>query len=81
MESLQGAPSCSIKYGRLLSFVITFILIQEIDFTESFSNWKTFTDPNSAQWPYLYVIKQISETVNVELELDYLHLLKANFNN
>ena len=61
--------------------IITFILIQEIGFTESLSVWKTFTDPNSAQWLYLYVITQTLETVNVVLESDYLHILKTNFNN
>ena len=43
-------------------------------FTESLSNWKRFTDPNSAQLPFLYVITHTLETVNVDLELDYLHL-------
>ena len=61
--------------------IITFILIQEKGFTESLLNWKTSTDPNSAQLPFLYVITQTLETVNVDLELDYLHLLKTNFNN
>ena len=45
-------------------------------FTESLLNWKTSTGPNSAQLPFLYVITQTLETVNVELEWDYLHLLK-----
>ena len=43
------------------------------------SSWKTFTDPNPAQLPFLYVITQTLETVNDELEFDYLHLLKTNF--
>ena len=45
-------------------------------FTESLLNWKTCTGPNSAQLPFLYAITQTLETVNVELEWDYLHLLK-----
>ena len=53
--------------------------MQELGLTESLSNWKTFTDPNTAQLPFLYVITQTLETVNDELELDYLHLLKTNF--
>ena len=61
--------------------IITFILIQEIGFTESLLNWKTFTDPNSAQLPFLCIITQTLETVNVNLELDYLRLLKTNLNN
>ena len=44
--------------------------------TESLLNWKTSTGPNSAQLPFLYVITQTLETVNVDLELDYLHLFK-----
>ena len=60
--------------------VITFILIQEIGFTEPLLNWKTLTGPNSAELPFLYVIIQTLETVNVGLELDYLYLLKTNFN-
>ena len=62
------------------TITITFILIQEIYFTESILSWKTFTCRNSAQWPYLYVIIQTSETVNVNLELDYLQLLRTSFN-
>ena len=58
--------------------IITFIFIQEIGFTKSLLNWKTFTGPNSTQLPFLYAISQTLETVNVELELDYLHLLKWN---
>ena len=61
--------------------IITFILIQEKGFTESLLNEKTSTGPNSAQLPFSHVITQTSETVNVNLELDYLHLLKTNFNN
>ena len=67
--------------GYACIIIITFILIQEKGFTESLLNWKTSTDPNSAQLPFLYVITQTLETVNVDLELDYLHLLKTNFNN
>ena len=52
---------------------INITLIQEIGLTESLSNWKTFTIT------LLYVITQTLETVNDELELDYLHLLKTNF--
>ena len=33
--------------------IITCILIQEIGFTESLSNWKTFTESNSAQLSFL----------------------------
>ena len=62
--------------GALFHFVITFILIQEIGFTESLSNWKTFSGPNSAQLPFLYVITQTLETVNVDQELVYLWLQK-----
>ena len=65
----------------LFIIIITFILMQETGFTESLLNWKTSTGPNSAQLPFLYVITQTLETVNVDLELDYLHLLKTNFNN
>ena len=59
------------------TITITFILIQEIYFTDSILSWKTFICRNSAQWPYLYVITQTSETVNVNLELGYL--LKNKF--
>ena len=55
--------------------------MQEKGFTESLLNWKTSTGPDSAQLPFLYVITQTLETVNVDIELDYLHLLKTNFNN
>ena len=65
----------------IIIIIITVILIQEIDFTESLLNWKTPTGPNSAQLPFLYVITQTSETVNVDPKLDYLHLLKTNFTN
>ena len=50
-------------------------------FAESHLNCKTSIGPNSTQLPFLYVITQTLETVNVDLELDCLHLLKANFNN
>ena len=65
----------------IIIIIITFILIQEKGFTESLLNWKTSTSSNSAQLPFLYVITQTLERVNVDLELDYLHLLKTNFNN
>ena len=65
----------------IIIIIITFILIQEKGFTETLLNWKTSAGPNSAQLPFLYVITQTLETVNVNLELDYLHLLKTNFNN
>ena len=58
--------------------IITFILIQEISFVESYSNR---TGPNSGQLPFLYIITNTLKTVNIDLELDYLHLLKTNFNN
>ena len=58
---------------------INITLIQEIGLTESLSSWKTFIGPNHAQLPFLYVITQTFETVNDELELDYLHLLKTSF--
>ena len=50
--------------------------MQVIDFTESLSSWKTFSGPN------LHIdLIYISETVNVDLELDYLHLSKTDLNN
>ena len=61
--------------------IITFILIQEIGLTESLSSWNTFTDSNSGQLSFLNVITQTLETVNVDLELGYLHLFKTSFNN
>ena len=60
----------------IIIIIITFILMQEKGFTESLLNWKTSTGPDSAQLPFLYVITQTFESVNVDLELDYLHLLK-----
>ena len=54
----------------IIIIIITFILIQEKGFTEPLLNWKT------SALPFLYVITQTLETVNVNLELDYLHLLK-----
>ena len=69
------------KNRFIFIIIITFILIHEIGFTESLLNWKTLAGPNSAQLPFLYVITQTLETVNVDLELDYLHLLNRNFNN
>ena len=60
----------------LIIIVIVFILIQEIGFTESLLNWEISTGPNSALLPFLYVITQTLETMNVDLELDYLYLLK-----
>ena len=65
----------------LLFIIITFILIQEKGFTESLLNWKTSTGPNSAQLPFSNVITQALKTVNVDLELDCLQLLKKNSNN
>ena len=62
--------------GALFYFIITFILLQEIGFIDLFSNLKTFTGPNSAQLPFLYVITQTFETVNVDLEFLYLWLQK-----
>ena len=61
--------------------IITFILIQVKGFAESHLTWKASTGPNSAQLPILHVITQTLETVNVDPELDYLHLLKTNFKN
>ena len=55
-------------------YFYTFILIQEIFFTESLLNWKTFAGPNSGQLLFLYFITQTLKTVNVDLELNYLHL-------
>ena len=51
----------------IVTIIVTFILIQEKGFTESLLNWKTSTGPNSAQLPFLYVITQTLETVNVDL--------------
>ena len=65
----------------LLFIIITFILIQEKGFTDSLLNWKTSTGPNSAQLPFSNVITQALKTVNVDLELDCLQLLKKNSNN
>ena len=65
----------------IIYIIITFILIQEKGFTVSLLNWKTSTGPNSAQLHFLYVITQTLEMVSDDLELDYLHLLKTNFNN
>ena len=36
---------------------ITFLLMQEIGFTESFLNWETFTWPNFAQLPFLTLLR------------------------
>ena len=70
----------------IIIIITTFILIQEKGFTESLLNrrtstWKTSTAPNSAQLHFLYVITQTLEMVSDDLKLDYLHLLKTNFNN
>ena len=65
----------------IIIIIITFILIQEKGFTDLLLNWKTSSNSNSAQLPFLYVITQTLERGNVDLELDYLHLLKTNFNN
>ena len=59
---------------NIIIIIVTFILVQEKGFSESLLNWRTCTDPNSAQLPFLYVITQTLETVNVDLELDYLQL-------
>ena len=64
-----------------MRLLLALLLLLEKGFTESLLNWKTSTGPDSAQLPFLYVITQTLETVNVDLELDYLHLLKTNFNN
>ena len=53
---------------KFIIIIITFILIQKIDFTESLSNWKIFTGPNSAKLPFLYFMTGTLETVNVDLE-------------
>ena len=37
-------------YLIIIVIIITFILIQEIGFTESLLNWKTLTGPNSANY-------------------------------
>ena len=37
--------------------------------------------PKFCTTTFLYVITQTLETVNVDLELNYLRLLKTNFNN
>ena len=65
----------------IIIIIINFILIKEKGFTESLLNWKTSTSSNSAQLPFSYVITQTLERVTFDLELDYLHLLKTNFNN
>ena len=69
------------KGSVVIIIIIIIIIIREISFTESLLNWKTSTGPNSAQLPFLHVITQTLETVNVDLELDFLNLLKTNFNN
>ena len=70
-----------VHYVAIFFIIITFILIQEKGFTESHLNGKTSTGPNPAQLPFLYVIMQTLETVNVDLELNYLQLLQTDFNN
>ena len=65
----------------IIIIIAGFILMQEIGFTESLLNWKALTGPNSTQLPFLYVITQALETMNIDLGLDYLHLLQTNFNN
>ena len=70
-----------LRWEAAVIIIITFTLIQEIGFTESLLNWKTLTGPNSAQLLFLYVTTQTLETVNVDLELDYLQLLKTTFIN
>ena len=64
-----------------MRLLLALLLLLEKGFTESLLNWKTSTGPDSAQLPFLFVITQTLETVNVDIELDYLHLLKTNFNN
>ena len=64
-----------------MRLLLALLLLLEKGFTESLLNWKTSTGPDSAQLPFLYVITHTLETVNVDIELDYLHLLKTNFNN
>ena len=70
-----------VHYVAIFFIIITFILTQEIGFTESHLNWKISTGPNPAQLPFLYAITQTSEKVNVDLELNYLQFLQTDFNN
>ena len=49
----------SLQLLLLLIIIITFILIQEIGFTESLLSWKTLTGSNSAQLPFLYSLHRI----------------------
>ena len=62
-------------------FFITSILIQGIGFTESLLNWRTSIGQNSAQLTFYMSLHRLLKAVSVDLELDYLHLLKTNFNN
>ena len=64
----------------IVAVIINFILIQEIGFTESLLNWNTSTGPNFMQLFILYLITETLETVNVDLELDYLHFSKVKQN-
>ena len=84
--SLQLLMTMTANFSKaillwIIIILIIFILIQKIGFTELLLNWKTLSGLSSAQLPFLYVITQNLETVNVKLELDFLHLLKTNFNN
>ena len=45
-----------VHYVAIFFIIITFILTQEIGFTESHLNCKISTGPNPAQLPFLYVI-------------------------
>lgn len=67
-----------VHYVAIFFIIITFILTQEIGFTESHLNCKISTGPNPAQLPFLYVITQTLEMVNVGLELDYLHFMNKS---
>ena len=55
-----------------------FYSYKEIGFTFKLED---INRPKSAKLPSLYVVTQTLEMVNVDVELDYLHLLKRNFNN
>ena len=71
---------CAHLRWALLLFLLLLLLLYYyirkrfycVSFTESRLNWKTSTNPNSAQLPFLYVITQTLETVNLALELGYL---------
>ena len=78
---ITNIPNDVVVFIIIIIIIAGFILMQEIRFTESLLNWKALTGPNSTQLPFLYVITQAFETMNIDLGLDYLHLLKTNFNN